>query len=468
MKQGMISLMKATTRTLVILSILLLLTGIGCKWALSETCCWLQFGSDEAHSSYAAATLNPPLSIVWKKSTEHVAISGSPVANENRMVLLLYLGTSTSDYSLQGFTLDGSGLHFQWHVALSGIQLGTSPALAGNAVICPVGSSLDCFSLETGNKVWEVMVPSQPLTPVILENGSMAAVTSLSGELHLVDLAQGRILWTRGDLEGSQCYFFDIPTAGDGMIFVCYSTGDEEGVAAFDIHGELVWKREAKIQSTCVNECVFTILYSGGILYAIENSGVLCALNGETGNTLWTYRGRVLRGDMSSDGETLYAYSKTDEGIICLDAETGAETWESPNLFPGEKGIPVYVYKSIVSTRDYVFICRYTVHDIGNTQITALDKQTGEKVWESEELEGLNGPLIVCDNVLIVKTSSSLIGFGSQPEPLESTSVETASPKTIPSSLEPGGPPLVLEWYYFIVVAGIIAVLAVYILLERE
>jgi outer membrane protein assembly factor BamB len=296
----------------------------------------------------------------------------------------------------------------------------------------------------------------------------MAAVTSLSGELHLMDLAQGRIIWTRRDLEGNQCHFFDIPTAGDGMIFVCYTIENEEGIAAFDVNGELVWKREAKIQSTCVNECFSLMLYSGGILYAIEDSGVLRALDSKTGSTLWTCQGKVFLGDMSSDGEHLYVYSKTDEGVICLNAETGAEIWESPSLFPGEKDIPVCVYKSIVSTRDYVFICRYSIHNIGNTQIIALDKQTGEKAWESEELEGLSGPLIVCDNVLIAKTTSSLIGFGSQAEPLESTSVEKTLPGTIVSSPEPVNLPLVSEWYYLIVAAGIIAVLVVYILQKKE
>jgi outer membrane protein assembly factor BamB len=314
--------------------------------------------------------------------------------------------------------------------------------------------------------VWGVTLDSQALTPVILENASKAAVTTVSGELFLVDVNQGNTIWTQRDLEGDQCHFFDIPTGGDGKIFVCYATENEEGIAAFDIEGELLWRREVKLQSTCINECSFIILCKDGILYVLDESGMLCALDSGTGKTRWTYSGKTLLGVMSSDGENLYVYSKTDEGVICLNTETGAEIWESPHLFPGEKDIPIYVYKSIVSTQNHVFICRYSIHDIGNTQIIALDKQTGERVWESEQLEGLEGPLIACDGFLIAKTTSRLIGFGSQTEPIESTPPETTSPSTIPPSPKP---PLKLsEWYYLVVAAGISVVLIVYVLWKKK
>jgi outer membrane protein assembly factor BamB len=459
--------MKTATRPMM-LSIWLVLIMICCNWIQCQTGCWSQFGSDETHSFHTSTSLSPPLIVSWEKPAERVAISGSPVANENRMALLFYLGTLTSDYSLQGFTLDGSGLHFQWHVSLSGIQLGTSPAIAGSNIICPSNCNLSCFRLEDGEKVWEVTLDSQPLTPVILDNASKVAGTTLSGKLFLVDVNQGNTIWIQRNLEGDKCHFFDIPTGGDGRIFVCYTTENEQGIAAFDMAGKLLWTKEAELQSTCVNECSFIILYMNGILYAIDESGMLCALDSGTGETQWTYSGKTLLGIMSSDGENLYVYSKTDEGVICLSARTGAESWESSHLFPGEKDIPVYVYKSIVSTQGHVFVCRYSILDIGNTQIIALDRQTGERVWESEQLEGLEGPLIVCKSFLIASTASRLIGFGSQIEPVQSAPPETASPSTIPASPKPGGPPLVSEWYYLVAAAGIIIALVVYILRRKK
>lgn len=459
--------MKVATRAMM-LSIWLVMIMMGCNWIQSQTGSWPQFGSDETHSFHTNTSLSPPLIISWEKPTEKAAISGSPVANENRMALLFYLGTFTSDYSLQGFTLNEGGLHFQWHVSLSGIQLGTSPAIAGSNIICPSNYNLSCFRLEDGEKVWEVTLDSQALAPVILENASKAAGTTLSGELFLIDVNQGNTIWIQRNLEGEQCYFFDIPTGGDGKIFVCYATENEEGIAAFDIAGKLLWTKVVRLQSTCINECSFIILYRDGTLYVLDESGILCALDSETGDIRWTYSGKTLLGVMSSDGENLYVYSKTDEGVICLNARTGAESWGSSHLFPGEKDIPIYVYKSIVSTQGHVFICRYSIHDIGNTQIIALDRQTGERVWESEQLEGLEGPLIVCDGFLIAKTTSRLIGFESQTEPIESTPPETALPSTIPPSPKPGGPLLVSDWYYLVVATGIIIILVIYILRKKE
>ncbi|MGC1120081.1 MAG: PQQ-binding-like beta-propeller repeat protein [Candidatus Methanofastidiosia archaeon] len=441
---------------------------------------WSQFHGDEGHTSHADSIISPT-SITWENTLEYHkygveniygAVSGSPVAEENRIIVLsdwmyesLPLVYPQHDYLLLCFEMEKQGLILLWQILLPEAVIGMSPAIYKGRIIVPSGTKLLSFDLETGQPLWETSVSFSAGTPVILHDLGMVVVITRRG-FSAIDADDGSGIWTIRDLEGNQCHFFDVPTAGDGRIFVCYETENEEGIAAFDTNGELLWKREGKIQRTCINECFFATLYTGGILFAIDDSGTLCALDSETGITLWTYQGKTLLGNMSSDGKNLYVYSKTDEGVICLNGRTGEEIWKSPALFAGERDVPIYVYKSLVSTQNHIFICRYSVHDIGNTQIIALDKQTGERVWESEELEGLEGPLIVCDNFLIAKTSSRLIGFGSQTEPIESTPPETAPPSTVPLSPEP---PLKLsEWYYLVVAAGISVVLIVYVLWKKK
>ena len=63
----------------------------------------------------------------------------------------------------------------------------------------------------------------------------------------------------------------------------------------------------------------------------------LQALDGELGNVLWSYKGKHLLDDLSSDCKHFYVYDKIDEGVISLDVYSGGVK-STLRRFKNEKG----------------------------------------------------------------------------------------------------------------------------------
>lgn len=396
------------------------------------TCSWSQAHGNEAHTAYADADIVLPYEIFWKEIIEYGEISGSPVVSGDRLVLLSAqsplshhpLSTMPINYSLECYTMDRNGLHLDWFKLLTGISLGMSPAIAGDRVICPSFQELQCYALETGYEIWKTKLP-EPSTSVVICDYDFAVVETYGGHLHLIDTTDGKIVWTKDTLEGAECYFLPAVTAGDDKLFVRYELSDEEGIAAFNLKGELLWKKTGKVIHRYADDSACVTLFTAGILFVVGNPPALFALDGESGEVLWTYEGGLLDA-LTSDGKNIYIYSRTDESVLCLDVLSGKKVWKSSSIFPGESENELIIEKSIISTRTCVFICSQSL-DIDSGQIFGIDNQTGEVIWISEELKDLRGPLILCSDLLIARTSNSLLAFNKSLEAYESKEEELDS-----------------------------------------
>ncbi len=384
----------------------------------TEPCSWNQVHGNEAHTAYADIDIIFPYEILWKETVEYGEISGSPVVSGNRLVLLCAqsplshhpLSTWPTNYALQCYTMGGNGLRLDWSQSISGISLGTSPAIADDRVLCPSSQQLRCYALETGHEIWETELPGEPSTPVVVHDARFAVVETVEGNhLHLVDMTDGKIVWTIDTLEGIECSFLHAVTAGDDKLFVRYELQDEEGVAAFNMEGELLWKRTGQVIHRFADDNACVTLFTAGTLFVVGNPPVLLALDGESGEVLWTYEGGFLDA-LTSDGRNIYVYSRIDEGVLCFDVPSGKKVWTSSSIFPGESENTLLFEKSIISTRGCVFICNQSL-DIDSGQIFGVDNRTGEVVWKSEELKNLRGSLVLCNDLLIAKTSNSLFAF---------------------------------------------------------
>ena len=414
--------------------------------SLENVCNWSQSHGNAAHTAHCDVNMTPPFGIVWEKTLESGGISGSPVVSGDYLVILSPRGTVWHEYSLLCFRMERTELKFVWRQSLLSAELGTTPAIIGSRVICPSVNGLHCFDLETGRTLWECEFESTPETPVIIQN-DLAAVTTKPvfqtryGYLSLVDISIGEILWTVKNLEGTPCHFSNMTTAGDGRLFVCYSATDEEGIAAFNLEGELLWKKPGEMFHVFVEDSACVTLFTEGILFAVGVPTTLFALDGESGDILWSYEGKSLVDALSSDGAHIYVYSRADEAALCLDIHTGKEIWKSLPLFPGDRELLMFFDKSLISSKNCVFICRHITEDSGTANIFALDSITGGLIWTSEELEDLSGPLILWNDMLIAKTPTTLLAFGevrgSTSAPPETAPPETAPPETAPPETAP-------------------------------
>jgi outer membrane protein assembly factor BamB len=142
--------------------------------------------------------------------------------------------------------------------------------------------------------------------------------------------------------------------------------------------GKIKWKASLGKGHSCMS-------VAAKRLYTMGNPGstdVVYCLDAETGKEVWKYSHPCEQGNFEGpratpvvDGELVYALSR-DGHACCLEADTGKVKWEknlikdfaAANITWGFAGSPLIVDKAVV----------YNARASG----LALDKLTGEKIWE--------------------------------------------------------------------------------------
>ena len=234
-----------------------------------------------------------------------------------------------------------------------------TPLIAGDLVyLASEDGALTAVDLETGAEVWSVDTGSGfPTDPVVADG--VVYVGNQAGPLHALDAASGAMLWVA---EGVADVY--APTAAEGMVFI--TRFGEEGV-------------------------------------------VLNALNGDTGEVVWTtLLGESSYGSPSAlDGRVFVTGSAEEDkapAILAFDIESGESVWRSAAETP---------VTLVGAGRDHVFAT-------GEAGLVALEAASGEPVWRFQPVPdapggvwAVDGP-IVTDDVLYVGTGPAL-GDNSSP-----------------------------------------------------
>lgn len=134
-------------------------------------------------------------------------------------------------------------------------------------------------------------------------------------------------------------------------------------------------------------------------LYKKPNEKTLMALDVQTGKTLWRWSNPevVVRPEtLGSDGRRVYL--QVDEGVVCLDLESGDELWtyaepvqekkERPARKKGGRR-PVTYGTHVLVVANGVVLTKLA----GN--LTALSAETGDKLWQCPAGSGFHAPLDV-------------------------------------------------------------------------
>ncbi|HUT11620.1 MAG TPA: PQQ-binding-like beta-propeller repeat protein [Thermoguttaceae bacterium] len=166
-------------------------------------------------------------------------------------------------------------------------------------------------------------------------------------------------------------------TIDDGLIYTAGNVGGRTTITALDLDGGKCWQ----------------------------------VPNGKA----WTGNYPGTRGTPTIDGGRVYHESPLGE-VVCLDARTGDEIWRINILdrFRGKN--PEWALAESVSIDGNHVIC---CPGGPNTAVVALDKETGETVWQSEsadgDLPGYNSPVLVEHEglrIILTMTDKALIGVG--------------------------------------------------------
>lgn len=269
-------------------------------------------------------------------------------------------------------------LALAWTIQTDG-AINHPPLIVGTTVIlAPSGGPLLALDLETGAAKWTFAPPEGIWERAYASDGTRVFVGVKGGSLAALDVSNGGLLWQKNLGINMQVP----PLVDDGIVYVPTTfvgpelTPNEHGRAklfALDAKtGKEIWAFESDnyiLQTPTRNR---KTLFVGGNFYdptPIDEGGHtrLYALDLATGSPLWNYE--------SEDGfpKRLYA---TDETLVFVayqdfmngvDIATGELRWrfDTGNWTPSFLGAGDMVYFSSA-----------------NTQVFAVDADTGESIWQ--------------------------------------------------------------------------------------
>jgi outer membrane protein assembly factor BamB len=206
---------------------------------------------------------------------------------------------------------------------------------------------------------------------------------------------------------------------GDGKIYTAGMTDNQTYVFAFDMNGNLVWKKpNGSAWSTTMSHASSytgarcTPTFDNGILYHLGEMGRLAAFDAKTGKEIW-FRDLVKDFDappteygyaesVLTDGDFLYVRPAGKKGYqICLNRHNGDLIWANTNI-PGVEG---YTSAVIMEFGGY----RQLINSSSNCYY-GLDIKTGRLLWkvDYENQRGLNIPDAIVHNEYVFISS----GYG--------------------------------------------------------
>ncbi len=149
-----------------------------------------------------------------------------------------------------------------------------------------------------------------------------------------------KLLW-----KFSQCgRGFSTVAIADGKLFLTGDFGRDEYILALDLHGKLLWKtRNGQSWRGPTPGARTTPTYDDGILYHLNPTGRLAALDADTGKELWSLDLKEKFGarfgiwamaeNLAIDGQKLFCVPGGPKGrIVALDKKTGRLLWANTEI----------------------------------------------------------------------------------------------------------------------------------------
>jgi outer membrane protein assembly factor BamB len=268
---------------------------------------WPGFARDARHSGAAAVVGPQQGKIRWQRKLEGAAVPG-PAVGKGDVVYAASNGGVLHAIDLKTghdiWSFDGGGTY--------GKDTSTTPALMSDGTILWPGPNSTLFALNpSGHLLWKEELSAQPLSPVVMKDGSIV-VGDIAGELE--DLVpHGSAGPTVGWMVELGDTSFGSPALGaDGTV---YTTTEKALVAVRD--GRVLWQFPAKSPS----EVSAAVAPDGTVVFGTNDSeyGV-----SPEGNELWRHPNgtRTFSSPIvTHDGLAYYGDNKGS--VTVLDAKTG-------------------------------------------------------------------------------------------------------------------------------------------------
>ena len=280
------------------------------------------------------------------------------------------------------------GVRLAWSSKIGEVNFPADVKVVSNSVtVASSDGTVVAIDSRTGGDIWRANVGS-PIAAGAGSDGRFAAVITRNNEL--VTLDAGREVWR----QTLPALSFTAPLVAGARVFVLTA---DRSVTAFDAQsGRKLW-----VQTRAGDPLV---LRQAGVLLAVGDtlivgvSGRLVGMNPQNGSSRWEAPIGVSRGTndverlvdlvakVSREGDTVCVRA-FQAAVGCVNAATGNVIWTRPaSGYEGLHGNEKFVYGTE-----------------GDGKVLAWNRETGERVWESERLKyrGLTAPLSVGRSVAI-------------------------------------------------------------------
>ena len=326
-------------------------------------------------------------------------------------------------------------LALAWTIQADGAINHPPLVVGGTAILAPSGSPLLALDLETGAAKWTFAPPEGVWERAYASDGKRVFVGVKNGSLAALDVSNGKLLW-QVDL-GINIQV--PPFVDDGIVYAPTAfvgpelTPEVHGRAklfALDAKtGKEIWVFESDDYILQTPARCGGTLFVGGNFYdptPIDEGGHtrIYALDLATGSPLWNYE--------SEDGFPKRLYV-TDETLVFVgyqdfvngvDTATGELRWryDTGNWTPSFHGAGDVIYFSSA-----------------NTQVFAVDADTGESVWQFDIPAGtfnylLDAPILLDGNLYFLTQQGDFFALdASNGQLLWQAATEVSTARTSPA-----------------------------------
>lgn len=287
-------------------------------------------------------------------------------------------------------------------------SVGGGIAVEGGKVIVASGYGfVVALSAENGDEIWR-RDTSAPMTgsPTITDGSIFVA--SQNNEILALDLETGNVNWSDQAIsEDARVLASPSPAAIENLVIAPFSSG--EVIAYLNANGRRLWvdalaAATQKTPISSINDIPARPILSLGVVFASAQSGVTAAIDGQSGQRIWTQSiGSVQAPTLA--GEFLFI-AGVDGKVACLDRNTGAVVWVTQlREFRKQKD-----KKGRVSYAGPILASRQIIVANSLGELIALSPQTGE-VQKTIKLGGevFLEPISVGDKLIILADNGRLI-----------------------------------------------------------
>jgi len=389
---------------------------------------WPMFQHDPLHSGRSEDVVRPPLQLRWvKPCAEHFHMTSPIIADGKVIVALPNEGIGKGG----ALALDAATGREVWRCRTRAAVRHTPCAADGRVVFSTSSGETCCAATDTGKIVWRRQGGEAVHTSHAVADGILYA--GIDGRLRTYRLDTGQPIATSVTTSWPYASYVS-PAVGAGRAY--YADCASLGLFCFDEKLKTVWNwvtKEGK-QRPCSHASV--VIHNGKIFWAV-NSHVF-ALRPATAEVIWKVSlgpERIIYPTPIATpcvaGKRIYVASEATGVLMALDTETGRTCWEyrtGPSLVPYGNRANCYdpcIFGSPVVSGDVVYV------GANDGCLHAVDAATGQGIARYDIGTPItSAPAISGNAVVVTGRDGCVYAFSGQP------GRPRAHPK--PTSVRPG------------------------------